>query len=989
MSLISDGDMGARAAAAEAARRAAEEAARRAREEAARRQQEAAQRAALEAAAPTQQEADPRPAAGRPRPLASPDGLEPRVDTRLFAPPRVVAPDPPPGPAVPLVALAAGGVDAAPPPDPLTDQQAGDLLQVFDAAAEAWAALPPDLQKVTVRPGDDPDAIVAAWVEAGRAGVGPGDPEAYDVYMSRNEDALRQLALVLSPGDARADELALEPDRSTFVNALVAPALAALQEEHPEATFRLLAVETGALPVRDLGAFWGENTSQIVIEMSEGGETQHLALNPFFLLEPGAGGNGAAAALRSDPALLETWYGAVRTVLPSNVDEGSAEATLDTLDAMQVPGAILSGVLDMPLEAQARFVRAFGAAAGGSADHPFALSNRIDGITPDEVVVAVDARAPFASSFETVVNAGAVDGLGKVEAFVARNYETVVAPRFAQYLALRGDAPRGLGGSDLVNEIGAAMHLPPDHVPTTAEDMALLEQGRALIAPIAEQIDAVAAVCPAQVAVLPVSYYSDDTGIVELPLFRVDVPGGGEVFVDNEGRRYDGFDAWRQQNRLPPGRFTYPVGGHLQPGEGGRALTVTEATPRTVDTIREWALQAGDVVALVGGFVVAGAAVVGSGGALLPVTAAALATWGGARSAGNLIDRAQHGQTLSLADQEARADWLNLGASALGVAALGSGSLARALAQGGSRWATLATAVARGAYVGAELGDGATMLDLGNRLLTDPDLRPEDRLAIVSQLAFWGGMGVLEHRTQGGLYGLESAEWHLADQAALREGRPGAYVPTTPEGAFTLVKVNPDGTADLTVARAFDQYLRQETGVGLLDNFPVLEDVILTDSRGNIVGLQPMLGGAVPVVMDSHQQTVSVDGREVQVPVGPVAITVSDFDLVYAARDGRPLTEAEVRDELIPAINRAYARTGSGLAASDGATYDVVNHPDHASGMLDPYLDERYGLSSDRYWGAAVYNFDPRGYTGESLLGPTVRQVFDLPQDWHGGPRPQ
>jgi hypothetical protein len=917
---------------------------------------------------------------------------------------------------------------------------------------------------VTVRPSDDPAAIVAAWVEAGRAGIGPGDPQVYAEYMSRNEDALPQLARVLSPADVRPDTLLLEGDRSAFVNTLAAPALAALQEEHPQATFRLLAVESGVLPVRDLGAFWGENTSQIVIEMNEGGEVQNLALNPFFLLQPSAGEGSAAAALRSDPALLETWYGAVRGFIPSNIDQGSAEATLDTLDAMQVPEAVLYGVLEMPLEAQADFVRAFGAAAGGSADHPFALLNPIGGITPDEVVVAVDARVPFAPSLETVVNAGAVDGLGKVEAFVARNYETVVAPRFAQYLALRGDAPRGLGGSDLVNEIGAAMHLPPDHVPRTAEDMALLQRGqwefydgasRALIAPIAEQIDAVATVCPAQVAVLPVNYYSDDTGIVELPLFRVDVPGGGEVFVDNEGRHYDSFDAWRQQNRLPPGRFTYPEGGHLQPGEGGRAATVTEATPRTVDTIREWALQAGDVVALVGGFVVAGAAVVGSGGVLLPVTAAALATWGGARSAGNLVDRAQHGQTLNLADQEARADWLNLGASALGVAALGSGSLARALARGGSRWATLATAVARGAYVGAELGDGATMLDLGHRLLTDTDLRPEDRLAIVSQLAFWGGMGVLEHRTQGGLYGLESAEWHLADQAALREGRPvlppesgltprfesavataldelgidaigfrgstpggsfwhdvggptqreawkvvdnfmaggaaeaGAYVPTKPEGAFTLVRVDPDGTADLTVARAFDQYLRQETGVGLLDNFPVLEDVILTDSRGNIVGLQPMLGGAVPVVMDSHQQTVTVDGHEVQVPVGPVAVTVSDFDLVYAAREGRPLTEAEIRDELIPAINLAYAQAADGLAAADGATYDVVNHPDHASGMLDPYLNERYGLSSDRYWGAAVYNFDPRGYTGESLLGPTVRQVFDLPRDWHGGPRPE
>ena len=1061
MSLISDGGMGAR--------RAAEDAARRAREEAARRAQETARQAALEAsseAAAGSQAQAAHLAATRQRYMPVEDRLERPVDTRLFAAPRplVALPDPA-SPTIPLVRLTSGGLDdtpappAPPPPDPLTDEQAQELVQVFDAAAEAWASLPPDLQTVTVRPGDPPAALVEAWVEAARAGIGPGDPGAFAAYVSREEDALRQLALVLTPPDVAPQELVLEGDRSTFVNSLAAPALAALQREHPDAELRLLAVESGALPVRDLGAFWGENTSQLVIEMSEDGVVQHLALNPYFLLQPTPGASDVVAALRSDPALLEGWYAATRDVVPPHVDQGSAEATLDTLDAMHVPEAILYGVLEMPLEAQADFVQAFGAAAGGSAERPFALLNRVDGITPDEVLVSVDARVPFGSGVETVANVGAVDGLGKIEAFVAQNYETVVAPGFAQYLALRGDAARALGGPDLVNEIGAAMHLPPDHVPRTAEELELLRQGqwefydgdsRALIAPIAERIDAVAGVCPAQVAVLPVTYYSEQTGIVELPLFRVDVPGGEAVFVDNEGRDYESFDAWRQENRLPPGQFTYAAGGHLQPGEGGRALTVTETTPRTVDTVREWALQAGDVVALVGGFVVAAAAVVGSGGALLPVTAAALATWGGARSAGNLIDRARHGQTLGLGNPEARAEWLNLGASTLGVAALGSSSLARALAGAGSRWAPLATAVARGTYVGAEVADGATMLDLGHRLVTDPSLRFEDRLAIVSQLAFWGGMGAIEHRAQRGLYSLESAEWHLASQASLREGRPvlpsesgltprfesavatalselgvdwigfrgsspggsfwhdvggptqrdswkvvsnfmaggtveaGAYVPTKPEGAFTLARINPDGTADLTVARALDQYLRGETGVGLLDSFPALEHVILTDSSGNIVGLQPMLGGAVPVVMNPQMHTVTVDGREVQVPVGPVAITVSDFDIAYAVRDGQPLTEQEIREQLIPAINRAYGEMSYGIP-----TYDVVNHPDHASGMLDAYLNERYGLSGERYWDAPVYNFDPRGYTGESPLGPTVRQVMDLPEDWHGGPRPE
>jgi hypothetical protein len=269
------------------------------------------------------------------------------------------------------------------------------------------------------------------------------------------------------------------------------------------------------------------------------------------------------------------------------------------------------------------------------------------------------------------------------------------------------------------------------------------------------------------------------------------------MFVDNEGRQYRDFDAWRTENRLPPGQFTFPADGHLNEGEAGRALTVTAATPRTVDTVQEWALQAGDTVALVGGLVVAAAAVVGSGGTLLPVTAAALAGWGAMRSGGSLVDRVQHGQTLSLADPEARAEWLNLGASGLTLAALGSGALARAVANGGSRYTATIAGLARTVDAGADLADAATMLDLGHTLLTNPDLPAEEKLAIVAQIAFWGAATTLEPRAVPGegIYSLEAVEQRLRAPAdAGPGGTPDAQGPAadTPDSTDTANPA-PDG----------------------------------------------------------------------------------------------------------------------------------------------------------------------------------------------------
>jgi hypothetical protein len=697
-------------------------------------------------------------------------------------------------------------------------------VQVFDEAAAAWATLPPDLQPVVVNPDEGASAIVESWVEGGRAGIGPGDPEAYEGYFESNRDGLLEVAGVLAPSDATPLDLYMAGDMTGYVNQLVNPALVALQREHPGASLQLLAVENGTLPPRMMGMN-GISESQLVIQVTDGSQSEHFVLNPYGLFEA-APVNQTLAALESNPPLLDSWYQNVRGNLPGHVDQGDAAATLDHLTRMRYDNAVIEGLLDMPLEAQADFFEAYGAVDPSSGERPFGLLNRVDHIGPENVIVSVDASALVDGSapatVDASVNLAAVDDLGKMEAFTEQNYETLVAPTFAQYATLRGDEPRLLNGTDLVNEIGTAMQLAPNNIPADEGAIAQFESGdwelysgqaMEVIAPVAEAIEGLGTP-PARVTTLPITFHSPEAGIVQLPLFRVEGADGQETFVDNIGRTYQDFQDWRDNNELPPGRVTFPgetgrpeALGHLAPGSEGSALTVTESTHAVIDTPLEHVVRVLDTATLVGGVVVGAALVVGTGGAALPVAAGAMAAWGAARSGGELIDRSRHGQTLSLADPQARAEWLNLGASTLGVAALGSGSLARALASSSSRYAAAATGIARGLNVGAEVADVATMADLGLSL-TNPDLSMEQRTAIVAQLAFWGGMTAAAARTAhgSGRYGLDIAEQHL-------RGVSGTVSPMSgPEAGEWAVRQILDGPIeiDVSVRREVSAYLASE-----------------------------------------------------------------------------------------------------------------------------------------------------------------------------------
>ena len=230
---------------------------------------------------------------------------------------------------------------------------------------------------------------------------------------------------------------------------------------------------------------------------------------------------------------------------------------------------------------------------------------------------------------------------------------------------------------------------------------------------------------------------------------------GQERFVDNIGRVYDSFDKWRTENKLPPGKMTYPAGGHV--GMPGEDRLKTDSTPEVSDTFWEHVGDVADVAALAGGVVASGVILVGSGGTATPLVAGA---WGvalgsagytGIKAGVELYDRHTHGQTLSLADSDARAAWLSLGGAGLTVAGAGVMRGATTLATQGSRFAPAAARAAGILNVSANFADAASTADQAHALVTNwNELSPAQRAQMGLSIAFWGGMTGVSARASGG-----------------------------------------------------------------------------------------------------------------------------------------------------------------------------------------------------------------------------------------------
>lgn len=477
----------------------------------------------------------------------------------------------------------------------------------------------------------------------------------------------------------------------------------------------------------------------------------------------------------------------------------------------------------------------------------------------------------------------------QIYAAITANYDAIIAPTFSQYLELRGDAARELSGPALRNEIGLAMGMAPNHAPQTPEQQAAMDRGewdfftgneataiRAVEAQIAEVGGP-----GARVAALPVTVTSEQIGgVVQVPLFRVETTDGQTRFVDfnpatGEARQYSSFQDWRENNKLPPGRMSFPQDGHLTAGVDGKPRIITENTPGTVDTFWErWGQPVLDGAALVGGVVLIGAAIVGTGGTALVVGGALLGAYGAYRGGEVIVDRATHGQTVNpLENAEARNAWLNIGASAVGFAAAGA-SLRAASAAGrtvsGLDDAANALRLANNARtlnVAAQYADTAAFVDTGYSLAANWDkLTPQQQLGALAQMAFWGGGTAVAARQSGGLsnlYGVgdmsaamsQANQWirsqvpegysvqqvltHVTD--AVRNGLPRGFEIrqiTTPEGVtLHAIVARNDGSGGTSAPRTgTDTTTTTGLRTDLRTEFPNAQRVTL-DNRGLFNGV--------------------------------------------------------------------------------------------------------------------------------------------------------
>lgn len=332
----------------------------------------------------------------------------------------------------------------------------------------------------------------------------------------------------------------------------------------------------------------------------------------------------------------------------------------------------------------------------------------------------------------------------------------------AQAYLGRGDAPQALRGSDLPNTVGIAMGLPaaippgmsaPDAEAGAARgEVSYFGTGDAAhaVQPVVDEIRRVGG-DGARVTVLPVTFSSGDTGPVQVPLFRVQDGTGQDRFVDNQGRRYDSFDDWKANNKLPAGQVEFPAGGHLTAGADGRPVLDGAHTPATVDTAWKAIGHFADTAALVGGVIAGGAAILGTGGLAAPAVIAAAGAWGAYRSGSALLDREQHDQSINpINDGQARGLWLSLGANALGAAAFAPAARLAALGEEGAALSPAEASLFGYLHTGANLANAAATGDTGLNLVQHWDqMSGSERAQAVLSIGFFAASSAVGARTAG------------------------------------------------------------------------------------------------------------------------------------------------------------------------------------------------------------------------------------------------
>ncbi len=531
--------------------------------------------------------------------------------------------------------------------------------------------------------------------------------------------------------------------------------------------------------------------------------------------------------------------------------------------------------------------------------------------------------------------------------------------RFDQFAA-RGDRAVPVAGTDIDNLVGAGLRAPPRaDLPSDKAELADLSAKAAKgeynyyqNVPMVEKVGT--GIREAQtrmgggdiaVATLPIQFSSEDSGPVDLQIYRVDGGNGQSRYVDNIGRVYDSMEAWRTQNELPPGKMTYAENGNLGGPEGTKL--VTENTPKVSDTFWEHVRDVADVAALAGGVVASGVIILGSGGTATPLVAGA---WGVALSAAayeggkaiyNLNDRAGHGQTLSLADPDARAAWLSLAASGLTVGGAGMMKGASALVTAESRLAPAAARAAGILNASANWAGAATTVDQAHALVSNwQDMTPLQRTQMGLSIAFWGGMtGVSARASGGGVTDMFSFRANI-NRAMIDTGAAIRANPAL-EGGAVSVRTSRDANnriTDISVEHAPDasrlsidihkqvahDLVTNDGASGAMRRAFGKSDAYAPGSRGEETALE----------VTKHQALVSaLEGRQTSGKLSPAETAESTAMLQHYRRDlavfERELADIRANPELgkEPGFNRVDGRKIAAQAQLDDPTHPITDGP--------------------------------------------------------------
>jgi Domain of unknown function (DUF4781)/Amidohydrolase len=348
---------------------------------------------------------------------------------------------------------------------------------------------------------------------------------------------------------------------------------------------------------------------------------------------------------------------------------------------------------------------------------------------------------------------------------------TDIARARAATAGIRNDQPTQFNGyNNLSNFVGRAMGLPPPDENDPDVLIGVITGNKSVypqenVQAVVNQIRHYGGLNP-KITFVPVTFSSRDMGPVQFALFRVEtgvpkIRADGSsvtesVYVDHLGRVYrtigDGVTApgakkgepegWLAENKLPEGLVVYPKHGHVSSDPSG-ALIFAHA-----DTPRHPVKKVLNTVALVGGIVAGGLIIVGTGGAGVVLLGAGCSVWGLHNTVAELVDRADHGQSNSLRNAEARALWFSLAANATGVAAFAAGAVLRPLlTQAGSLGQVSALTVG-GINWAATVTNAVTLINGGIELVMNP---PDDPLSAVLDLAFQATVSVVGARHGGGL----------------------------------------------------------------------------------------------------------------------------------------------------------------------------------------------------------------------------------------------